>query len=212
MTSRKIFIVRHGETDFNRQNVVQGSGVDSSINDLGQLQAEHFFRHFKDFPFEKVYISRLRRTAESVKGFIEKGIPTEALPGLNEISWGVYEGLPHTAKFEQDYHGRVADWRAGKLDIPVEGGETPLELHERQRAALNHMLSGPEKNILICMHGRALKAFICLMLNIPLNHMDDYEHRNLGLYIFEEQNGGFVMTGKNLADHLDGIPTVNDIT
>jgi probable phosphoglycerate mutase len=212
MKPRKIFIVRHGETDFNRQNIVQGSGVDSSINALGRLQAEHFFIHYQDYPFEKIYISNLRRTAESVNAFIEKGIPFEALSGLNEISWGVYEGLAHTAQFEQDYHNRVADWRTGKLDIPVEGGETPLELHERQKVALAHILSGPEQNILICMHGRALKAFICLLQQISLSHMDDYDHRNLGLYIFEEENGQFKMTGRNLADHLDGIPTVTDFT
>ena len=42
MVTKQLFIVRHGETDFNRQNIVQGSGVDKELNALGRLQAQNF--------------------------------------------------------------------------------------------------------------------------------------------------------------------------
>ena len=45
---REIFLVRHGETDFNKAGIVQGRGVNSSINENGQLQAKKFFEHFKN--------------------------------------------------------------------------------------------------------------------------------------------------------------------
>ncbi|MBI3233992.1 MAG: histidine phosphatase family protein, partial [Bacteroidetes bacterium] len=159
MKIKKLYVIRHGETDFNRQLIVQGSGVDSSLNKLGQTQAQHFFEAYKDFPFDKVYISALKRTRESVNNFIEKGLPYEVLTGLNEISWGIYEGQKHTKTFEEEYQQRVIDWKNGLLHIPISGGETPIDLQARQKEALEQILKNEnEDTVLICMHGRALKS------------------------------------------------------
>ena len=67
---KTIYLIRHGETDFNRQGVVQGSGVDSDLNELGQAQAEAFFQAYQHIPFDKVYTSALKRTHQSVKKFL----------------------------------------------------------------------------------------------------------------------------------------------
>src|SRR5258708_29183342 len=91
LTSKKIYLVRHGQTDFNLRGIVQGSGVDSSLNDTGRAQALAFYQAYGDVPFDKVYTSRLRRTVETVRSFIDHGVLHEALGGLNEISWGTKE-------------------------------------------------------------------------------------------------------------------------
>ncbi|NDE62419.1 MAG: histidine phosphatase family protein, partial [Cyclobacteriaceae bacterium] len=44
MDRKKIYLVRHGQTDYNLQGVVQGSGIDAPINATGRAQAEAFFR------------------------------------------------------------------------------------------------------------------------------------------------------------------------
>ena len=54
--TKKIYITRHGQTDFNKKGIVQGSGVDSDLNETGRLQAEAFFKKFKDHPFDKLYV------------------------------------------------------------------------------------------------------------------------------------------------------------
>ncbi|HPH47050.1 MAG TPA: histidine phosphatase family protein, partial [Chryseolinea sp.] len=92
MSSKKIYIVRHGQTDFNLNNIVQGSGVNSSLNDRGRAQGQAFFDTYKDIQFDKIYTSALVRTKESIQKFIDLGIPFESLSGLNEISWGTKEG------------------------------------------------------------------------------------------------------------------------
>ncbi|HYG15236.1 MAG TPA: histidine phosphatase family protein, partial [Bacteroidia bacterium] len=40
---KTIYLVRHGETEFNRMGIVQGSGVDSELNETGRKQADLFF-------------------------------------------------------------------------------------------------------------------------------------------------------------------------
>ncbi|MFM8834340.1 MAG: histidine phosphatase family protein, partial [Cytophagales bacterium] len=80
--TKKIYIIRHGQTDFNLRGIVQGSGVDSSLNDTGRAQANAFFQAYQHVDFDKIYTSKLVRTRESVQQFIGKGIPYEMLEGL----------------------------------------------------------------------------------------------------------------------------------
>ena len=61
-TKKTIYIIRHGETDYNRQGIIQGSGVDSDLNETGRIQAEKFFKAYHHIPFDKVYTSELKRT------------------------------------------------------------------------------------------------------------------------------------------------------
>ena len=46
---------RHGQTDFNQSGIVQGSGVNASLNEIGQKQAAAFYKKFKDYPFDVIY-------------------------------------------------------------------------------------------------------------------------------------------------------------
>lgn len=214
MTLKKqIYLVRHGETDFNRRNIVQGSGVDSDLNELGKQQAEAFYQYYQQIRFDKIYISLLKRTQQSVSHFLEDGIPYQALEGLNEISWGDYEGKEHNQEFHKAYLQRVEDWRNGLLHLPLQGGESPLEMQARQHAAWEIIKKDPAKTILICMHGRALKSFLCLILNLDLSKMDSFEHQNLGLYqidLLEDMSTKLIMC--NDAAHLGKLEAVRDIT
>lgn len=203
METKKLFIIRHGETDFNRLGVVQGSGVDSPLNETGMLQAQRFYDFYKHVPFDKVYISALQRTKQSVKPFIDNGFAYEMLPELNEISWGIYEGLESSVEWKADYWDKIRAWSHGDYNVCVPGGETPLQLRERQTTALKHIMSNPEEElVLICMHGRALKSFICLLLQKEPKYMEDYQHTNLCLYELEYTAGKFELIRENDTEHL----------
>jgi probable phosphoglycerate mutase len=104
LISKKVYLVRHGQTDFNLRNIVQGSGVDTDLNELGRNQAAMFYQMYKDIPFDKIYTSALKRSQQSVQQFIARGIPFDALAGLNEISWGPKEGHRVTPDEDAYYH------------------------------------------------------------------------------------------------------------
>src|SRR4051812_43216151 len=96
MILKTLYIVRHGQTDLNKQGIVQGRGMDTNLNQEGMLQANMFFNSYKDIPFDKIYISELRRTQQSIQQFIDLGIPYQKLSGLDELAWGIHEGQPST--------------------------------------------------------------------------------------------------------------------
>jgi probable phosphoglycerate mutase len=179
---KKIWILRHGQTDFNLKGVVQGSGVDASLNETGRLQARSFFEQYRNEPFDKVYTSALKRTHETVKGFLDLGIPHQSLAALNEISWGNREGKAFTPEANAYYWDMLAAWQHGEVHRAIEGGESPIDVAKRLQMALPEIIGSPEKNILICMHGRAMRILLCLLLQYPLRCMDYFEHHNAGLY------------------------------
>lgn len=182
MATKKIYIVRHGQTDYNLNGVVQGSGIDAPINENGKNQAAAFYNANCHIKFDKVYYTGLQRTKQSIAQFLETGIPSEAIPDLNEISWGKYEGVPMTHDENQYYLSMLKKWSEGDLDHAIAGGESPNMVYKRLRKGLDHILVQGYENVLICMHGRAMRIMMCLILNYPLQQMDIFEHQNLCCY------------------------------
>lgn len=203
MNTKKIYIVRHGQTDFNLRGIVQGSGVDSSLNDFGRAQAQAFFDAYHHIPFDKVYTSTLKRSQESVRQFMQLGIGHEALAGLNEISWGKKEGEAITPDEDKYYHHMLSQWQLGNTALRIEGGESPDEVVARMKPAVDHIMSREEENtILICMHGRAMRILLCYLLRYPLKSMDMFEHENLCLYVVNYTGSMFNVELYNNTSHL----------
>lgn len=204
--TKKIYITRHGQTDYNRKGVVQGSGIDADLNETGQAQAAAFYSRFKDHPFDKLYVSALKRTHQSMKGFIDAGLKTEILPELNEISWGVREGIPVDEEGNRYYQNMIKDWQAGKTEMAIEGGESPIEVAERLKLGVQKIMSATdEKEVLICMHGRSMRVLMTVLLNYPLNCMDLFHHKNLGLYVLEYTDTMFKLVRYNDTSHLSDL-------
>jgi broad specificity phosphatase PhoE len=200
--NKTIYLIRHGQTDFNKKGIIQGSGIDSDLNETGQQQAEQFYNKYQSVAFDCVYTSLLKRTHQSVASFIKK-YPHKAMSELNEINWGVMEGVEQTTERVAHFESIVKQWQSGKLDIAVADGETPIDMFERQQIGLAKIMEQTdENNILICMHGRAMRSFLCLLTNTPLQEMEQWGHSNLCLYVLEFNGSHFDVIVHNLTDHL----------
>lgn len=186
MRRKTIYLIRHGETDYNRKGVVQGSGIDAELNEMGRAQADAFYDAYGHVPFDKIYTSELIRTRQSVDKFLRSGIPHESFSGLNEISWGIYEGMAHTTGDDNPYLGILQSWRDGQTDLALDGGESPLQVRDRQLPVWQQIVSkSHERNILIATHGRAMRILLSTIFDESLADMDKYPHNNLCLYKLE---------------------------
>ena len=196
----KLYIIRHAETEYNRKGIIQGSEVDSDINDVGESQANSFYEYYKNINFDKIYVSDLKRTFQTIRRFTEKGSSYEKLKEFNEISWGVNQGKSDDL---EDYARLIDTWLAGNLDNKFEEGESPNEMSVRLVKGFNKVLDDDYDTVLLCIHGRALRILLSKIIDNDLTKMDKYVHSNTGLYILEYKNGKYEILGSNLRDHLE---------
>jgi probable phosphoglycerate mutase len=200
---KTLYFVRHGQTNLNKQGIVQGRGMDTDLNEEGHHQAQLFYNAYKQVPFDKIYISELKRTQQSIQPFIDQGIPYQKLPGLDELAWGILEGQPSTPANKAAFMKLLREWLEGELDSKFEGGESPNEVKARQLEAMQTIMSHPEeKMVLVCMHGRALRLLLCVLLNKPLTEMENYPHQNLVLYKITWDGEKYEIADFNNAQHL----------
>lgn len=200
---KELYIIRHGETDLNKQGIVQGRGIDSDLNDTGRAQATAFYQMYQDVPFDKVYTSALKRTHQTVRGFIDAGLAWQQLSGLDELAWGEWEGKANDEAAITAFKGMMESWQGGDYDAHFEGGESPNDVIARQKEALGIIESAKdEERILICMHGRAMRLFLCLLTGKPLSEMTDFPHLNTTLYKVIQTDQQFVIAEFNNTDHL----------
>jgi len=200
----ELYIIRHGETDFNRRGIVQGRGVNSDLNEMGQQQARSFFKAYHHIEFDKIITSTLKRTHQTVQAFIDKGIPWEQHSGFDELDWGVNEGREATHEMKEEFHQLTKSWMEGNIHLKFQGGESPIEVNKRQKEVLDLIISQQSElnNVLICMHGRALRLLLCELLQIPLSNMDNFPHSNVSLYRLKFTGESFEMLDFNNTDHF----------
>jgi probable phosphoglycerate mutase len=157
----ELLLVRHGETDWNRERRFQGH-ADPPLNETGREQAHTLAAELAGEPIELVYTSdlaRARETAEIIAARI--GADVVALRELREIDVGEWQGLTWPEIEERHPDGAQA-WR--EHGSGWEAGETQAELGERVVAALRRIVARhPSQRILVVGHGgtiRAIRAFI----------------------------------------------------
>lgn len=197
-----LYILRHGETDYNRLGLVQGSGIDADLNELGWQQALSFYEHYRRLDFELVVTSRLRRTHQTVYHFLQQDIPWIQTPDINEISWGDHEGKPSTPERIAVYEEVVEAWGAGNLHAAIPGGESALALSQRIGRFLEWVDTRPEKRILVCTHGRTMRCLIATMKGLPITAMENVRHANTGCYVAHRHPHGFEFELENDTRHL----------
>ena len=200
-----VYILRHGETEFNRLGIVQGSGVDTDLNETGQAQARAFFEAYRDVDFQLIVTSKLRRTHQTVQAFIDQQIPWIQTPDINEISWGEHEGLPATPERTELYQRMIADWQSGRLESTLPGGESASSLVLRVGRFVDWLKARPEQRIVVATHGRTLRCLLTLLKGVGPAAMEGMPHANTGCYVLHYENDQFTFERENDLRHLQAV-------
>ncbi len=165
-------------------------------------QAADFFMAYRHIPFDAVFTSALIRTWQSVDGFLRKGVPHYPVKNLNEISWGVKDGTRIDPSEQKIYNSMLSDWKAGLLDRSFDKGESPNMVASRMKLAVEDLLQTDFKTILMCIHGRALRILLCLLMKKSLTEMETFLHSNLCLYILSFDGQNWTIELENDTHHL----------
>ncbi|MFN8224680.1 MAG: histidine phosphatase family protein [Gaiellales bacterium] len=145
-----IHLVRHGETDWNRGQRIQGH-TDVPLNDAGRRQAIDLGRTLAHLALDAVYSSDLSRASETAERIAEHhNLPVVRRPALREKHFGSWEGLT-----DAEVHTRFPDARAGQWG----DGETTADLARRVVAMLAEIARAhPGETVLVVTHGGVIRA------------------------------------------------------
>lgn len=205
MRNTTLYFVRHGETDYNRYRVMQGRRINSSLNELGRRQAEALAQRFADESLDAIYTSSLRRAIETADALSKHHpeVPRYRLSGLDEMSWGVYEGEPWSDRLQSMLETMYARWNAGDYDFRVEEGESIYEVQRRARGAVDRILEAHTgETVLVVSHGRLLRVLLATLLEVGLERMDEFKHANTCVNILNYSPDGFESSLLNCTAHL----------
>ncbi len=196
----EIYLIRHGETEWNRLRKLQGH-TDIPLNDAGLAAARLAARNIEDLRLDLVLHSpllRARKTAELLRGSRSCPIRKETL--LTEISFGIGEGLNLYEENPAEKTLRECLLRFFQDPanyVPAAGGESIPQLKSRARRVLTDILSPLEQNpsmlrVLVVAHGAILRAILDVISDIPdARFWEGPLAPNCGGSILELRNGRF---------------------
>lgn len=204
MARTRLLLVRHGETDDNKNLVFQGQ-LGLGLNDLGREQAGRLAMRLsstRERPVALVTsdLDRARETAEILGRTLELSPSHD--PDLREVYLGAWQGLTYSAITER-FPDEWAAWRAGR-DIRRGGGETYAELGERvSRAMLRIAQDHPGATSVVVSHGAALKSFIARVLGLGSEGMRAFRVQgNTGVTVVERDDDVWRLLVWNDEAHL----------
>ncbi len=167
----KLYIVRHGETEYNVQKRMQGS-IDSPLTERGRAHAVDLRDHLKEVHFDRIYSSpseRACRTAEIIRG--KKTTPIEVEAEFREMNLVHWEGKSKeelTALYPEEYD---RFWNEPQLH-QLEGGHTFYEVQERVIAMLQKLIhENKSGNILIVTHSVVILTISVFFRQLPIEKL-----------------------------------------
>ena len=154
----KVFLVRHGETEWNRLGKFQGcKNIDLSKE--GIVQAQYLSERFND-NFHYIYTSPLKRAVQTANVIATNNTTKPIIVNeLREINFGEWEGLT-IKEISNNFPKEFNDWRNDKVEAPMCGGDLSLKNASiRAKNAITEIVDiHKEKKILIVAHGGIIKA------------------------------------------------------
>ncbi len=200
---KQIYFIRHGETDNNKKNRLQGRGINSSINENGRLQGEEIAEALKDVPIQKVVVSSLVRTLETATPLVEqKGALVESYSELDEMSFGIWEGA-YFKDVKDQIHELNAKWISGDVTAEVENGESPQQVFERAGAKVIEILkASEEEHIAFVIHGRLIRILLSEFVGKGLRNMHLIKHQNGAINHLLWNGDSFEVVSLNIVEHL----------
>lgn len=188
MYDMTVYLIRHGETDYNKQKQLQGRS-NISLNAYGRELAERTGRALQDISFDYVYSSPLDRAMETAKLLLgDKDVPIFSEERIIEISFGEHEGKSyHPEHFTITDKEFMHFFRAPEKYKEPGGGESFESVIERTGEFWNDLVQNPlhqNKTILVSTHGCALKAILANIRKTPVSEFwGDGVHKNCAVTI-----------------------------
>ena len=196
----KLYIVRHGETEWNVIKRFQGQ-LNTPLTEKGMEKLRETGKKLENVLFDEVYTSELGRTVASAEiilnennGYKNNKLELQKLAELNEVYFGVWQGLTYEEVFLKypeegnNYFYNVKNYKAENVEA-----EKLEDALERFLKGINKILDSHESgNILVVTHGTVFEMFMNYVANDSIFDIDERTLMGNGDYkVFSYKDGKF---------------------
>ena len=178
----RIFLLRHGETDWNLQRRCQGI-TDVDLNDRGRQQARQIAEYLSTEKINGIYSSALKRalqTAEILRR--SHGLAVTVDSDFRELNHGAFEGLTFS-DIRDSYPDFLKRWRSEPAQLIIPGGEQLVDVEERAWKGMGRIVQfhSSDDTVVVVSHNFPILAILCRITGTPLNDYRSFRVEPCGL-------------------------------
>ena len=206
----RIILVRHGETDWNKEGRFQGQ-IDIPLNETGKNQAQKASNFLKSIDFNKAYSSSMSRPLETAKIILGKksNLSILKIDELSEISHGLWEGKLEK-EIKTTWPEMLDKWHQEPENVIMPEGESIEDVSKRSLNAWQNICKNQNKNdiTLVVAHDAVNKTLICNLLGLSYSQIWTIKQGNGGITvidIFDNPDKDNVLSALNITTHLGNI-------
>jgi len=206
----RIFLVRHGETNWNKEGRFQGQ-IDIPLNENGKDQARRTFEYLRNISFNKAFSSSMHRPYETAQIILQKDkdLKIEKIDSLVEISHGLWEGKLES-EIREKWPLLLKNWHDKPEEVIMPEGESIKNVSERSKEAFNKICLSQKNSdqTLLVAHDAVNKTLICNILGLNYSNIWMIKQGNGGITVIDLFNDPIkspVISALNITTHLGGI-------
>uniref|UniRef100_UPI0030DB9A2F histidine phosphatase family protein n=1 Tax=Oculatella sp. LEGE 06141 TaxID=1828648 RepID=UPI0030DB9A2F len=211
----RLLLVRHGETDWNRQKRFQGQ-IDVPLNPQGQVQAAQAAAFLQNIPLDRAVSSPMLRPKETAERILQDHphLTLELDSNLREISHGRWEGQLEE-DIEAAYPGLLEQWQKAPETVQMPEGENLQQVWDRTIAAWDAIVASTPVNdlaqiptVLVVAHDAVNKAILCYLAGLGPEHFWTFKQGNGAVSVIDYHRGGDqppMLQAVNITSHLGGV-------
>ena len=185
-----LFIVRHGETEWNAEGRIQGH-TDIGLSERGADQARSLAERLAGVSIDVAYLGG-------------RDIFLHETPMLREYHKGEFEGMT-LAEIKSQFPDEYPKYLEKNLDYAPKGGETTRDVSARMAKIIEEIKSNHlNEAVLVVSHGGALRAAMVSLLNMPIEGNWSFVFGNCGLTTVDTYEDNAVLRHFNDTSHLNG--------
>jgi probable phosphoglycerate mutase len=202
----EFIFIRHGETDWNRQQRFQGQ-IDVPLNEAGHLQAARLAERLAAERADVLVCSDLLRARQTAEPLADAwAMEAAADAGLREQSFGVLDGLD-VPTIKQRHPDLWALWLEQRADFQLPGGESLQQFHRRVLSATGALAERHAgARIAVVTHGGVLDMLWRTAKALPLDGLRACEIPNAGINRLAWRGSRWTIERWADAEHLQGLP------
>ena len=209
-SKKRILLVRHGETDWNKEGRFQGQ-IDIPLNENGKSQALAASKFLKNIPIQKAFCSSLSRPIETAEIILKEHseIEISLKESLIEISHGEWEG-----KLESEINAKwpalLNTWKILPEKVQMPDGENIKEVSTRSITGWLEICQDlkNDETALIVAHDAVNKTILCHLLGLTPSEIWMIKQGNGGITVVDlsdEEGQPDQITCLNITSHLGGV-------